>query len=120
MTPQGARDGMIRLQGSSNAIRQLRAIAGHCNAREFDAESMHLPLDECKINGDSTDPAVLRFSELLGSVAELRRMWRERFDLVFKSKKKFMIRVFSSVEPDGLQVALPAGDASQFNHFRDM
>lgn len=120
MTTQGARDAMIRLQGSSNPIGQLRAAAGLCNAGEFDAASIHLPLDERKINGDATDQAVLRFSELLGSVAELRRMWRKRFDLAFNSKNKFMIRVFSLVEPEGLQVALPARDASQFDPDGDM
>lgn len=120
MTPQGARDAMIRLQGSSNPIGQLRAAAGLCNAGEFDAASIHLPLDERKINGDATDQAVLRFSELLDSVAELRRMWRKRFDLAFNSKNKFMIRVFSLVEPEGLQVALPARDASQFDPDGDM
>lgn len=119
-TPQGARDEMIRSQGSSNAIGQLRAVAGLCNAGEFDAASMHLPLDDRKINGDATDQAVLRFSEVLGSVAELRRMWRKRFDLAFNSKNKFMIRVFSLVEPEGLQVALPASDVSQFNRDEDM
>lgn len=99
MTPQGAHDEMIRLHSSSNAIEQLRTVADLCNAGEFDAASIHLPLDERKINGDATDQAVLRFSELLRSVAELQRMWRKRFDLTFKSKNKFMIQVFSSVEP---------------------
>lgn len=120
MTPQGARDAMIRLHGSGNPIGQLRAAAGLCNAGEFDAASIYLPLDERKINGDATDQAVLRFSELLNSVAELRRMWRKRFDLAFNSKNKFMIRVFSLVEPEGLQVALPARDASQFDPDGDM
>ena len=120
MTPQGAREEVIRGESSSNAIDQLRAVAGLCNAGEFDAASMHAPLDERKINGDATDQAVLRFSEILGSVAELRRMWRKRFELAFNSKNKFMIRVFSLLEPEGLQVALPANDASHFDRNEDM
>lgn len=95
MTPQGACDEMLRLQGPGNIIGQLRDVAGLCNASEFDASSVHLPLDERKINGDATDQAVLRLSELLGPAAEFRRMWRKRFDRAFNSKNKFMIRVFS-------------------------
>ena len=120
LSPESARDEVIRLQGPSSAIEQLRAVAGLCNAGEFDAASVHLPLDERKINGDATDQAVLRFSELLGSVAELRRMWKKRFDLAFNSKNKFMIRVFSLVEPEGLQVALPTSDVSRFDRDKDM
>ncbi|SLM35767.1 h k atpase alpha [Lasallia pustulata] len=120
LSPESARDEVIRLQGLSSAIEQLRAVAGLCNAGEFDAASVHLPLDERKVNGDATDQAVLRFSELLGSVAELRRMWKKRFDLAFNSKNKFMIRVFSLVETEGLQVALPPSDVSRFDRDEDM
>ena len=102
-------------------LQQLRVVAGICNAGEFDAATMNLPLRDRKIIGDATDQAVLRFSESLGSVHELRTMWRKRFDLAFNSKNKFMIRVHSiNNSPEALNLALPVVEASSFNQDTDM
>ncbi|KAI9825267.1 MAG: hypothetical protein M1832_001301 [Thelocarpon impressellum] len=118
MTPETARDAMMADRRDAgivnNCIDQLRAIAGLCNAGEFDAATLKLPLHERKINGDATDQAILRFSEGLGAVAELKSLWRKTFELAFNSKNKFMIRTFSLAEAEGLDVALPVGEASQF------
>lgn len=97
-----------------NAVDQLRAIAGLCNSGEFDAATSHLPLHERKINGDATDQAVLRFSESLGPVSELRRMWKKTFELAFNSKNKYMIRTFQIVEREGFDIALPSTEAALF------
>lgn len=99
---------------------QLRAIAGLCNAGEFDVGTDHLPLNERKINGDATDQAILRFSESLGSVSDLRRMWRKNFELVFNSNNKFMIRVLALAEREGLNVTLPAQEAQHFDKNNDL
>lgn len=85
------------LKGKASAIHQLRAVAGLCNAAEFDATTMNLPIHERKVIGDATDQAILRFSEGLGPVSELRSMWKKTYDLVFNSKNKFMVRTFSLV-----------------------
>ncbi|TVY18566.1 Sodium/potassium-transporting ATPase subunit alpha [Lachnellula arida] len=117
MDPQCTRDEMMyrRSEGKGfNAVDQLRAIAGFCNSGEFDAATSHLPLHEQKINGDATDQAVLRFSEALGPVSELRRMWKKTFELAFNSKNKYMIRTFQVVEREGLDVALPSTEAASF------
>lgn len=106
--------------GSTNAIRQLRAVAAICNAGEFDVTTTNRPLPDRTILGDATDQAVLRFSESLGPVQETRRLWRKRFDLSFNSKNKFMIRVNSLVEPGGLEDALPALEAASFDKEHDM
>lgn len=98
----------------SSPIHQLRALAGLCNASSFDEETLSKPLEERRIFGDATDQASLRFSEGLGSVEELRRAWRMVLDLSFDSKKKFMARCFSSVQLQGLDMALPVEEASQF------
>src|ERR1700730_16843680 len=114
MNPASARDEMMRrrreTQGN-NGIEQLRLIAGLCNSGDFDAATMNLPLHERKINGDATDQAILRFSESLGSVSELRNSWRKNFELAFNSKNKFMIRTLSLVEEDGLKYAFSNADA---------
>jgi sodium/potassium-transporting ATPase subunit alpha len=86
MTPESARDIMVLhgkgSQGSS-ALEQLRLIAGLCNSGEFDAATHNRPLSERKINGDATDQAILRFSESLGPVSDLRQLWRKNFELAF-------------------------------------
>lgn len=100
MTADNVRDTLIaerNIDGNfaGNAIDQLRTIGGLCNAAVFDAQTRKLPLDERKIHGDATDTAILRFSESLGPLSELKRCWHTKFDLAFNSKNKFMIRVLS-------------------------
>ena len=97
-----------------NAIQQLRTIAGMCNSGEFDAATANLPLPERKINGDATDQAILRFSECVGPISELRQCWKKEFELAFNSKNKFMIRILSLVEPGGLKFALSPSEAATF------
>ncbi|KAI9047993.1 hypothetical protein LZ554_007791 [Drepanopeziza brunnea f. sp. 'monogermtubi'] len=120
MTPESALDEMM-LYGrdmkeghTSNAVAQLRSLAGLCNSGEFDAGTFSLPIQERKINGDATDQAVLRFSESLGPVSELRNMWKKTFELAFNSKNKYMIRTLELVEREGLDIALPNSEAATF------
>ncbi|KAF7889465.1 uncharacterized protein EAF01_010958 [Botrytis porri] len=114
MTPQSAKDEMTSSGRNNTAISQMRLIAGLCNSGEFDAGTMHLPLSDRKINGDATDQAVLRFSESLGPVSELRNMWRKTFELAFNSKNKFMVRTLALTEPEGRSYALPSEEATSF------
>lgn len=104
----------------SNYIDQLRAVAGICNAGQFDAASAHLHLNDRRINGDATDQAILRLSEHIGPVAELRQMWTKKFELAFNSKNKFMITVLSLAEQQGLNVALSTREAQAFNQNADL
>jgi len=117
MTPEAARDEMMQRRNEGNgvnAVDQLRSIAGLCNSGEFDAATTSLPLHERKINGDATDQAVLRLSESLGPVSELRQMWKKTFELAFNSKNKYMIRTLALAEPEGLKLALPSTEAATF------
>ena len=119
MDPQGARDQMHQHgqpveSGRFNAVSQLRSIAGLCNSGDFDAATMKLPLHERKINGDATDQAILRFSESLGPVSELRQMWKKTFELAFNSKNKYMLRTLELVQEKGLELALPSMEVSSF------
>ena len=117
MTPEAARDEMILhlSEGKGfNAVSQLRAVAGLCNSGEFDAATYDLPLHERKINGDATDQAVLRFSESLGPVSDLRQMWKKTFELAFNSKNKYMMRTLKLVQQKGLDYALPITEAASF------
>jgi len=111
-TPEAARDLMAIVRSENNittlskkrgdVMEELRLLSGLCNAGEFDAATMHLPVSERKINGDATDQAVLRLSESLGSVTELRQRWKKVFEIAFNSKNKFMIRVVAPASQDEL------------------
>ena len=104
----------------NSAIQQLRAMAALCNAGEFDATTVNEPLEKRIIIGDATDQAILRFSEALGPISEIRDSWLKRFELAFNSKNKFLIRVFSLSEVKGLTYAVSCDEASSFNQSGDM
>ncbi|KAF5859084.1 hypothetical protein ETB97_003326 [Aspergillus alliaceus] len=113
LSPETARDRMVA-DGRTSGVHQLRAASALCNAAEFDASSTGLPLHERRIYGDATDQAVLRFSESLGSVLEMRQAWRMTYELPFNSKNKFMIRTFNVAQPNGYRLALSPAEAMQF------
>jgi sodium/potassium-transporting ATPase subunit alpha len=112
-TPEYARDEMV-VKGKASGIHQLRSMSALCNAADFDAAASHLPLHERPIFGDATDQAILRFSESLGPITDLRRMWKKTFELAFNSRNKFMIRTFTLAEPSGLGLALSSAESMQF------
>ncbi|KAM3080986.1 hypothetical protein ACMFMG_004945 [Clarireedia jacksonii] len=113
MTPDQALEFQSTQGTTNNSVAQMRAIAGLCNAGEFDAATLHLPLAERKIAGDATDQAVLRLSETFGEVRQLHNLWRKTFELAFNSKNKFMIRTLTLSDSEGLRVALsPAEQTS--------
>ncbi|KAH6894216.1 hypothetical protein B0T10DRAFT_527113 [Thelonectria olida] len=117
MTTEQAKEVMAANKQSNpknNSISQLRALAGLCNAGSFDASTMNLPLNERIIHGDATDQAILRFSESLGEVAELRRWWNTKYELAFNSKNKYMIKAFTLAHQSGVSLALPSDTASVF------
>ncbi|KAF2440321.1 calcium ATPase [Karstenula rhodostoma CBS 690.94] len=109
-SPEAARDLMAIIRSENNiaalskkredVMEDLRMLSGLCNAGEFDAATMHLPISERKVNGDATDQAILRFSESLGSVAELRQTYKKVFEIAFNSKNKFMVRLMAPESQD--------------------
>jgi sodium/potassium-transporting ATPase subunit alpha len=116
MTVEVSRDEMLRQNNADdgqNAVSQLRTVAGLCNSGNFDAATYHLPLHDQKINGDATDQAILRFSESLGPVTEVRESWVKTFELAFNSKNKYIIRTFSLADRAGLELALSVTEANE-------
>jgi sodium/potassium-transporting ATPase subunit alpha len=91
-----ARMAVIRSEKSKGTLNQLHLVAGLCNAAQFDASTLGLPISERKINGDATDTAILRFAEELGDVSELTSNWKREFDLPFNSKNKYMVCINST------------------------
>ncbi|KAK7754293.1 hypothetical protein SLS62_003586 [Diatrype stigma] len=98
----------------TSAVGQVRALAGLCNAAEFDAATMQQPIETRRVYGDATDQAILRFSERLGPVHHLRQCWQKTYELPFNSKNKFMIRTFSLFKRDCLNDTLPEAEADAF------
>lgn len=96
-----AREMMIHGHGSDDfpneSINQMRVVSGLCNAAEFDASTANQPIHMRKIFGDPTDQAILRLSETLCPVNELRNGWKKDFEIAFNSKNKFMIRIMSTL-----------------------
>jgi sodium/potassium-transporting ATPase subunit alpha len=83
---------------NSTAGRMLHVIAGICNAGQFDASTMTLPIPDRKINGDATDQAILRMAEMFGPVSDLYQRWKKVHELPFNSKNKFMLTVAAELE----------------------
>jgi magnesium-transporting ATPase (P-type) len=96
------------------ALHQLRSLSGLCNAAEFDNKSQNLPLSERAIFGDATDQAILRFSEGLGPVSEMRQAWKTLYTLAFDSKNKFMIKTFTPARAGSPGLSLSPTEASKF------
>jgi len=111
MTPETALQDLEK-SGNNNSVRQLRSLAGLCNAGNFDFSTMDRPLEERVIQGDATDQAVLRFSESLGSVDKTRSLWRKLFEIAFNSKNKYMMRFYQlDDEVEGVKDTLAPNDA---------
>jgi sodium/potassium-transporting ATPase subunit alpha len=91
-TTMQAQVAMIKDQdGSKGAFEQLLAVAGLCNAAQFDAATLALPISQRRINGDATDSAMLRFAAELGDINVLVSQWVMKFDLPFNSRNKYMV-----------------------------
>ena len=89
------------LEKPQEGIRELATIGGVCNAGEFDPIDRQTPLVHRKIMGDATDQAVLRFSQGLLNVKELREQQPVIHKVPFNSRNKYMIHVLcSSTEGD--------------------
>jgi sodium/potassium-transporting ATPase subunit alpha len=102
----GADNGTTELSSKTkDVMNELRVLAALCNAGEFDASTLHAPLSERKIHGDATDQAILRLSETLGSVSEVRKGWRKLFEIGFNSKNKFMVRLMAQYTPSSTDSA---------------
>ncbi|KAL6890041.1 calcium ATPase [Trichoderma evansii] len=101
------------------ALKQLCVASAVCNAGEFDPTTIHLPISERKILGDATDQAILRLSELLGSVNKSRELWIKKFDLAFNSKNKFALRVSSPRDQSSLEPTLSVSEIQNFDAQKD-
>lgn len=77
------------------ALKDLFMIASICNDAVFLHESgnENLPISERPINGDSTDAAILRYSEQLRSLYPNMDHHSVLFNIPFNSKNKYMAKL---------------------------
>lgn len=92
--------------GTSAGMERLMALAGVCNAADFDASTSGAALADRKVNGDATDTAILRFTESITPVWQLRSLWQTIFRIAFNSKNKFMIQIIKSDNEPGQGLVL--------------
>ena len=83
-------------------LLELALVGALCNAGQFDAATMHLPLAERAILGDATDQAVLRFVEGIHPVSETRSAYKTTQKIPFNSKNKFMVHAIQPAKPKGV------------------
>jgi sodium/potassium-transporting ATPase subunit alpha len=88
------------LYDTTEGLRKLAALSSVCNAAEFDASTLNLPVAERKVNGDATDSAILRFAENMTVVSAVRNAWRNIFTIAFNSKNKFAITIAQKADED--------------------
>jgi sodium/potassium-transporting ATPase subunit alpha len=92
------------------AVVELATISGLCNDGEFDATTLHLPLERRRIFGDATDQAVLRFAETITRISDVRSSWITAHKVPFNSKNKFMAHVIERLPTTQEKGASGPGD----------
>ena len=102
-------------KNSDPATQQVRAIAGLCNAAEFDSSTANLPVADRNIFGDATDKAALMFSERLGPASALRNGCKSIYELAFNSKNKFMAKAITFINNETRNVCLSPTESANLS-----
>lgn len=78
----------------------LHYITILCNRSHFkDSQNFKLPVNELSMFGNSTDCALLRYSQIeIGSVQDVRNKFKKIHDIPFNSHTKFQFSVFEKIE----------------------
>ena len=84
---------------SSHAVKELTSISHLCNGSTFDDADAALPAAVRRVNGDSTDAALLRFAETAASVADEKRCFTRVCQVPFDSQAKRMVSLFTPRDP---------------------
>jgi sodium/potassium-transporting ATPase subunit alpha len=103
---------LFRADKSRKALVELHKVAILCNDATFDPSTMHAPIAQRLVQGNSTDAAVLRFAESLKLGKEIQEAHPRRFQIPFNSKNKWMLTMHScnqSGEKEGEFMVLVKG-----------
>ncbi|KAJ1734281.1 hypothetical protein LPJ61_001158 [Coemansia biformis] len=75
------------------AARRLYETAALCCDAEFEAMSMHLPVDERAALGDATDCAILRMAEHICPLRHARMLYTTLLTIPFSLRRRWMLTV---------------------------
>lgn len=78
----------------TEATKSLIRAGMQCNDAFFEPATLHLPISERTISGNSTDSAVLRFASVNESPESLRKGATAIHQIPFNSKNKWMLSMF--------------------------
>lgn len=81
----------FRSEKVGKALHELYKAAVLCNDATFDPSTVHAPVSQRLIQGNSTDAAVLRFAETMKPGKETLEHQPRRFQIPFNSKNKWML-----------------------------
>ena len=82
---------MVASETCPGAVRELHQAAVLCNDATFEPTTIHLPVEDRKIQGNATDAAVLRFAETGKPGRHLQDAFPCVFRIPFNSKNKWML-----------------------------
>jgi sodium/potassium-transporting ATPase subunit alpha len=94
MTAEEAED-LFQSGKSHKALVELYKAATLCNDATFDPSTIHAPVYQRLVQGNSTDAAVLRFAESMKPGKETLESEPRRFQIPFNSKNKWMLTMHS-------------------------
>ncbi|BFZ56820.1 hypothetical protein PYCC9005_003868 [Savitreella phatthalungensis] len=115
-TPEETRDQFVIARGrkeKSNAVQILHTTSSLCCTATFDAATSNLPLSERKMFGDATDCSILRFSESISPIQNVRDSWSRIFEVPFNSRNKYMLRLMQADTRDVLLSGIATGEAEK-------
>ncbi|KAG9462724.1 hypothetical protein GDO78_023250, partial [Eleutherodactylus coqui] len=79
---------------SSQSWHALGKIATLCNRAEFNSDQEDLPISKKTVNGDASEAALLKFTEIvLGKVMERRQKNEKVFEIPFNSSNKYHVSI---------------------------
>jgi sodium/potassium-transporting ATPase subunit alpha len=99
MTTEEAQE-LFQSDKSHKALVELYKAATLCNDATFDPSTIHAPVDQRLVQGNSTDAAVLRFAETMKPGEETLESQPRRFQIPFNSKNKWMMTMHSCDRDD--------------------
>ncbi|KAL0489172.1 hypothetical protein AKO1_013696, partial [Acrasis kona] len=75
------------------AFTELVRISAICNKAYFDPETLTLPINQRKINGDASDTGIMLFAQEFVDVESTRAVTSKLLEIPFNSKNKWMLNI---------------------------
>merc|ERR1711981_1242191 len=81
--------------------KPLEVIASLCNRAEFKQDQTNVPILKREVNGDASEAAILKCTELsLGDVMDYRARNKKVCEIPFNSQNKFQVSIHETEDPN--------------------